>query len=193
MCRVGSVAQGVCRGQWKSLVSHCVCVPVRVFSGMAVDKQQRNMVLILLLARLQPAMLRFESTRDSGWTHVNEHRIFTHRDFRLRHCTLHFFLIYFFTQSILLAFRVRLLWIQWLYATLIYLWLPYTWTLTFQLITVCKVHSQSQPMLVSLRKQLRQDSQPGSHHNQHSWARLQNPQIHGTEHSLTTAVLSWLV
>lgn len=72
---LGSVAQGVCWGQWKSLVSHCVCVPVRVFSGMAVDKQQRNMVLILLLARLQPAMLRFESTRDLGRTHVNEHSI----------------------------------------------------------------------------------------------------------------------
>lgn len=46
--------------------SPTTCVPVHVFSGMAVDKQQRNMVLILLLAPLQPVILWFENTRDLG-------------------------------------------------------------------------------------------------------------------------------
>lgn len=40
------------------------CVPVRVFSQMAADKLQLNMVLILLLAPVQLAILWFEDTRD---------------------------------------------------------------------------------------------------------------------------------
>lgn len=75
VCRAGSVAQGVWWVQRKSLVSHYLCVPVHVFSGMAVDKQQCNMVLILLLTPLQPVILWFENTRDLGWTHAHEHRI----------------------------------------------------------------------------------------------------------------------
>lgn len=41
-------------------------VPVRVFSPKAADKQQLNMVLILLLAPVQLVILWFQNTRDCG-------------------------------------------------------------------------------------------------------------------------------
>lgn len=65
-CAVLGVWLRVSGGANGKASSPTTCVPVHVFSGMAVDKQQRNMVLILLLAPLQPVILWFENTRDLG-------------------------------------------------------------------------------------------------------------------------------
>lgn len=74
-CAVLGVWLRVSGGANGKASSPSACVPVDVFSGMAVDKQQRNMVLILLLAPLQPVILWFENTRDLGWSHAHEDRI----------------------------------------------------------------------------------------------------------------------
>lgn len=66
VCRVGSFSLGFLVGPVEKPRLPAACVPVRVFSQMAADKQQPNMVLILLLAPVQLVILWFENTRDSG-------------------------------------------------------------------------------------------------------------------------------
>lgn len=66
VCRVGSFSLGFLVGPVEKPRLPAACVPVRVFSQMAADKQQPNMDLILLLAPVQLVILWFENTRDSG-------------------------------------------------------------------------------------------------------------------------------
>lgn len=59
VCRVGSFSSGFLVGPVEKPRLPAACVPVRVFSQMAADKQQLNMVLILLLAPVQLVILWF--------------------------------------------------------------------------------------------------------------------------------------
>lgn len=53
----------------------CVCVCQLVFLvEWQYEKQQRGMVLILLLTPLQPAISWFENARDLGQTHAHSRR-----------------------------------------------------------------------------------------------------------------------
>ncbi len=158
------------------------------------------MVLILLLTPLQPVISWFENTRDLGQTHALEQchtlrdtNTHTHTqtckyEWKVWHiscyicwCTFSLFNIldfgFFFVQikSLFVLDPATVCDIDLsLAAEHRNLNIPANHCVQGSIVIRANV-------LVSLRKQLRQDSQPDSHHNQHSSARLQNPRFHRTE------------
>lgn len=144
MCRVGSVAEGVWCGQWKSLVSHCACVCMcvceREMSSCSVcqlmflvewqhNKQQHKTALIRVPPPLQTVISRHANMRLSAQTlRCSVRCTCKHMHVGFSVWGLFLYKVFFFQMKSL-----------WMYVTLIYLWLQYTGILAFQLITVCKV------------------------------------------------------
>lgn len=113
-------------------------------SGMAANKQQHSMVLILLLAPLQLVILWFRNARDRGWIHAQN---YTQSDtntptqrwsrrFQINHFDAKIDFFSFFKKT----FRDIDLW----NLSLCFVWIVRI-SGAFQLITVCKVRLQSEP------------------------------------------------